>query len=213
MDDFRFPSWALPLIVAGLVVPPFLGFAFGGAAAGIAAGALTVALVLAMAARLRNREPITFARRSAPRTPLLVVALAAIDDGDAANKLAVLAEAAAAGTEDDGRGGPEILVLSPTRPTRVQRWLSDEEPGRLAAQERLAVSIATLTVAGVHAEGRVVSEDPVQALEDAAAEHSARRVAVVVSGPEHDETIAALGERLDVPIHRVQAAADDRERP
>ena len=205
MDDFRFPSWALPLIVVGLVVPPFLGFALGGAAAGTAAGAATVALVIVIASRLRTREPISLARRSAPQTPLLVVALAPIEEGATANELATLAEAARVDLEDDGRGGAEILVLSPVRPTLVQRWLSDEEPGRVAASERLALSIATLTVAGSHAEGRVVSEDPVQALEDAAAEHGARRVAVVVSGHEQDEMIEALGERLDVPIHRVAA--------
>jgi hypothetical protein len=205
VDDFRLPSWSLPLIVIGLVVPPFLGFALGGAAAGTAAGAATVALVIVIASRLRTREPIRLARRSAPETPLIAVALAPIEDGATANELATLAEAARDDWEDDGRGGAEILVLSPARPTRAQRWLSDEEPGRVAASERLAVSIATLTVAGTHAEGRVVSEDPVQALEDAAAEHGARRVAIVVSGSEHDEMIAALGERLDVPINRVTA--------
>jgi hypothetical protein len=204
VDDFHFPSWSLPLIVIGLIVPPFLGFAFGGAAAGTAAGAATVALLIVVASRLRTREPISLARRSAPETPLLAMALAPIEDGSTANELATLAEAARTGWEDDGRGGPEILVLTPARPTTVQRWLSDDEPGRVAASERLAVSIATLTAAGTHAEGRVVSEEPIQALEDAAVEHSARRLAVIVPGDGYEELIAEVEGRTDIPVHTLR---------
>lgn len=203
MEQWHPPAWALPLIVIGLVVPPFLGFAFGGAAGGAAAGAATIALLIVLAGRARTREPISLARRSAPETPLLVVALAPIEDGRTANELATLAEAAGMGREDDGRGGAEILVLAPARPSAVQRWLSDDEPGRVAASERLAVSIATLTAAGAHAEGRVVNEDPAQGLEDAAVEHSARRVAVVVGERDQGGLVQDLEARLDVPVNRV----------
>lgn len=201
MDDFRFPSWALPLLVVALVIPPVLGFALGGAAAGTAAGAATVAVLLFLASRLRTKGPISLAETADGEAPLLVVALAPIDDGRTANELATLAEAA---RPDDADGEvADILLLSPVRPTAVQRWLSDEDPGRVAAQERLAVSIATLSVAGAHAEGRVVDEDPVQALEDAAAEHGARRLALVVAAGAHDDVVAEVESRIDIPVHAV----------
>ncbi len=101
--------------------------------------------------------------------------------------------------------GYSVLVLAPVQSTATQRWLNDEEPGRVAAQERLAVSVASLIAAGCHAEGRVVSQDPAQALEDVAAEHGARRVVFVVGDAKFDDLIEEMTARLDVPVHRVAA--------
>ncbi len=206
MEPWHPPPWALPLIVAALVVPSFLGFALAGAPAGVAMGSLSIAVLIFLAVRAGPRGPIPLARSGAA-APLLAIALAPIDGGAVANELATLAEAGnverPAEAEPEADAGPSLLVLAPIRSTRTQVWLSDEEPGRVAAQERLAVSIATLTAAGVHAEGRVVAQDPAQALEDAAAEYGARRVAFVVDDERHDELIEEMTERLDVPVHRV----------
>lgn len=189
----------LPLIVAALVLPAFVGFVIGGTALGTALGALTVAALIVIAARARSRGPIELpGGRSA--APLLALALAPIEDSVTANRIATLAEA------DDGRDDYAVLVLAPKRPTRTQRWLSDEDPARVAAQERLAVSIATLAATGCHAEGRVVDESPVQAIEDIVAEHGASRVAFVTRSGEHEDVVAEVRERLDRPVERIEAA-------
>ena len=44
-------------------------------------------------------------------------------------------------------------------------------------------------------------------LEDAAAEHGARRIVFVVAGTGSDRLIESLGARLPVPVHRVAAGA------
>ena len=187
-----------------LVVPPFLGYALGGAALGSALGFLAVATLVVLAIRARPEGPIPLARTD-PGAPLLAVALAPIDAA-AANEIATLAEADGAADAEDG---PDysVLALAPVQSTMLQRLFSDEDPGRVAAQERLAVSVATLTAAGCHAEGRVVDQNPAQAIEDAAAEHGARRIAFVVSGTRSDRLVAAARDRLAVPVHRVAAGS------
>ncbi len=200
MERWDPPSWALPLIVIAIVVPPFLGFAIGGEVVGAALGFFVVAALIAIGVRLRPRGPIELARDD-PEAPLLAFALAPIDHATTANEIATLAEASGPREED----GYSVLVLAPVQSTATQRWLNDEEPGRVAAQERLAVSVASLIAAGCHAEGRVVSQDPAQALEDVAAEHGARRVVFVVGDAKFDDLIEEMTARLDVPVHRVAA--------
>jgi hypothetical protein len=197
VDPWYPKPWMLPLIVLALIAPTFAGFAIGGTALGTALGAATLAAVVVIAARSRPREAIEFTRDGGE--PLIAVALAPIDDARTANRIATLAEV------DGEREGYSVLVLAPSQSTRTQRWFSDEGPGRVAAQERLAVSLATLAAGGCHAEGRVVSQDPAQALEDAAAEYGASRIAFVVSGDESDALIAELTDRLDRPVHRIEA--------
>ena len=70
----------------------------------------------------------------------------------------------------------------------------------------MAVSVATLTTAGCHAEGRVLVDDPAQAIEDAGAQHGARRVAFVVAGTEDDALVEDARKRLAVPVHRIGVA-------
>ncbi len=62
MERWDPPSWALPLIVIAIVVPPFLGFAIGGEVVGAALGFVVVAALIAFAVRLRPRGPIELAR-------------------------------------------------------------------------------------------------------------------------------------------------------
>lgn len=194
----------LPLIVVALVLPAFVGFALGGTAPGVAAGALTFVALIVIAARSRHRGPIEVAGAAAG-APVLALALAPIEDAATANRIATLAEAA------DTADGPAVLVLAPSQPTRTQRWLSDEAPGRLVAQERLAVSLATLAAAGTHAEGRVVSEDPLQALEDSSSQYGASRVVFVTAPGADEEAVIEARERLDRPIERVEVPASSLE--
>ena len=206
MESWHPPPWALPLIVIALVVPPFLGFALGGAAAGSTLGAIAIASLIVLAIRARPEGPIELAR-TGPGAPLLAIALAPIEEAAAANEIATLAEADRGAAGEPTGPGYSVLVLAPVQSTTTQRWLSDEEPGRVAAQERLAVSVATLTAAGCHAEGRVVDQDPAQAIEDAAAQHGARRIVFVVAGSESDRLVENLSARLAVPVHRVAAGS------
>jgi len=192
--------WMLPLIVIALVVPPFVGFAIGGTAVGTAVGAATVATLVVIAMRSRHRGPIALGGEPAG-SPLLALALAPIEDSATANRIATLAEAAG------DRRDYAVLVLAPVRPTRTQRWLSDDDPGRVAAQERLAVSIATLAASGCHAEGRVVDESPVQALEDIASQHGASRVVFVAEPGRDEETVQEIRDRLDRPVDRVDVGS------
>lgn len=200
METWHPQPWMLPLIVIVLVVPAFVGFALGGTAVGTAVGALTVASLVVIAGRSKHRGPIEFAG-DASDGPLLAVALAPIDDASVANRVATLAEA---GGERDSYA---VLVLAPAQPTTAQRWLSDVEPGRVAAQERLAVSIATLTAAGCHAEGRVVDESPLQAIEDMTADHGASRVAFVTRPGADDAVVEEVRERLNRPVERIDVSA------
>lgn len=190
----------LPLLVVALVVPAFVGFALGGTAAGTSIGALTIATLVVVAARSRHRTPIRFAEQ-AGSAPVVVLALAPIDESRTAGGLAALAEAHA------GDRGPEehqILLLVPARSGTVQRWLSDTDEARIEAQERLAVSLATLATAGVRSEGRVVDEDPVQAIEDIAVQHGAARLALVARPDQHEGLVAELEQRVDRPLDVIE---------
>lgn len=214
VDRWIAKPWVPPLLVIFLVVPPFVGFALGGPSVGTAVGAASVALIVVVAVRSRPRGAISPHGRDGIET-VLAMALVPIADPATANRVATLVEAAqGAGSPTQTRGdgaavsapGYEVLVLAPARPAKVQRWLSDVGPARLDAQRTLALSLATLAASNCRAEGRVVDEDPIQALEDAAAEHGAARVIFIVAGPEFDGAIAEAGERLSRPVHRVLAS-------
>jgi len=188
----------IPLIVVALIVPAFLGFAIGGTALGTAIGALTFAALIVIAARSVPRGPIDIADAAA--APLLALALSPIESAETANRIAVMAEADAGDEPEDYA----VLVLAPQRPTVAQRWLSDVEPGQISAQERLAVSIATLAAAGCHAEGRVVDESPLQAIEDIAAQHGASRIVIVTDPGSDAELLEEVRDRVDRPVERLE---------
>lgn len=192
----------LPLIVVLLVIPPFLGFALGGVAFGTATGALAIVGLIVFAARSRHETPIRFAGE-ADGQPVLVLALAAVDDAATANSIATLAEVGSAGREPSEH---EVLVLAPASGGALQRWLSDTDEARISAQQKLTISLATLAAAGCHAEGRVVDADPVQALEDVAVQYGAERVAVVFERGGGEQWIDRLESRVDRPLHRIEVS-------
>lgn len=204
-DPWIPPPRQLPLIVIALIVPTFLGFALGGTAIGTAVGGLTFATVIVLAARSRDRGAIRF-KGDADGQPVLVLALAAVEDVRTANAIAALADR---GSEARAQDEFAVLVLAPAESRPLQRWLSDTDEARVGAQQRLAVSLAALATAGCHAEGRVVDGDPRQALEDVAPQYGAESVAVVVAGDPRDELIADLEARADRPVHRIDAGEHD----
>ena len=60
-----------------------------------------------------------------------------------------------------------VLVVAPAQPSPLQHFASDDDPGRLAARERLDASLAKLRAEGLSAQGQVGDPDPLQAIEDA----------------------------------------------
>jgi hypothetical protein len=61
----------------------------------------------------------------------------------------------------------EVLVVAPALNSWLRHWLSDEDPARRRANERLAVVVGELRRVVEHVEGRVGDADPLQAIADA----------------------------------------------
>jgi len=132
------------------------------------------------------------------RRRLLVVISRPLDDPDA------IREIAGEATKGDAAAAPstEVLVLAPARIGFLDRWASDLEGARRAAQQRLVLTVASLVKAGVIAEARVGDEDLVQAVEDQLQSFAATEV-ILVSGnadedPEAEAAAAELERRLRV---------------
>jgi hypothetical protein len=183
--------WKLPVIVAAIVVPIVAGFALAGPALGTAVGAMAVVAILFVAVRQRPREPIGTVPGDGRRHVLLVVTLPVEEPA------AVRRVAAEAGLE--AGGDAEVLVLSPARIGFLDRWASDVEGARQAAQRNLVATVAALAKAGISAEARVGDEDVVQAVEDQLGDYSASAVVLVSGGERRDadgEAAAELRARL-----------------
>ena len=101
----------------------------------------------------------------------------------------------------------DVLVLAPARIRFLDRWASDVEPAREAAQRNLVATVAALAKAGVEAEARVGDEDVVQAVEDQLQTYPATDVVLVSAGAgEADEEASAeLSERLAAGFRHVVA--------
>jgi hypothetical protein len=59
-----------------------------------------------------------------------------------------------------------VLVVAPALNTPLRTWVSDEDPARAAAEQRLQTSVARLRDGGVEVRGEVGDSDPLQAIED-----------------------------------------------
>ena len=160
--------WTLPLIVIGLVAPSIAAFALVGPQLGLAVGALIV-----LAARAGYDEPIEVAPRRDRRFRMLVVAGEPISEPEDIEQIAAIA---VEGDRALGSGGaePEVLVLAPATQSRLDRWASDVGKARDRASSVLAVSLGTLTAAGLDVRGRVGDADAVQAIEDERTKLNAR---------------------------------------
>jgi hypothetical protein len=190
--------WKLPLLVAAIAVPIVAGFMVGGPGIGVSVGALVAVGLVVIAVRQRPRGGIGAAAPMTGRR-LLVVVARPVEDAVTIEELASLARAG-----DGHAAAEEVLVLAPARTSFLDRWASDVEGARHAAQENLVVSVASLAKAGVEAEARVGDEDLVQAVEDQIGSYPATEVVLVTAGPSEDEhaarAAAELRERLRVPF-------------
>ncbi len=191
--------WKLPLLVAAIAVPIVAGFLVGGPGIGVSVGALAAVVVVLVAVRQRPRGAI--GAGAPPGRRLLVVVARPVEDPETVAAIAALAEAG------DGRPPADsVLVLAPARASFLDRWASDVEGARRAAQENLVVTVASLAKAGVEAEARVGDEDLVQAVEDQIGSYPATEVVLVTADaeadPDAERAAGELGERLRVPLER-----------
>jgi hypothetical protein len=198
-------AWKLPLIVAAITVPIVAAFAIGsainvgGSGFGLAVAALVTATIVVIAARQRPRGPIESAPAEDARRHVLLVSTLAVEDPAA---VAEISRAAELGTVP---GDVDVLVLAPARIRFLDRWASDVQPAREAAQRNLVATVAALAKAGVEAEARVGDEDVVQAVEDQLQTYPATDVVLVSrgDGEADEEASAELSERLAAGFHHV----------
>jgi hypothetical protein len=193
-------AWKLPLIVAALVVPIVAAFALGGGGVGVAVGALTAVALVVVAARQRPRGPIGSAPVDGAPHVLLVVT-SAVEAPAAVRRIAT-----AAGIEEGEAEEAEVRVLAPAKIGFLDRWTSDVEGARQAAQRNLVATVAALAKAGIAAEARVGDEDVVQAVEDQLQGYVASEVVLVSTGEDAGwaaDAAAELGERLQAEFHHI----------
>ncbi|MGE5281353.1 MAG: hypothetical protein ACM3N0_03350 [Chloroflexota bacterium] len=191
--------WKLPLIVAALAIPVVAGFFVGGAGVGVAMGALAALAVILVAIAQRPRGPIAPAAASDDARHVLIVAASPVEDPDDVAR--VVGEL---GLADSGRE-VEVRVLVPARIGFLDRWASDVESARRAAQQKLVATVAALAKAGVAAEARVGDEDIVQAVEDQLQSYPATEVLLVGEGGDgEDEAAAELRSRLEAEFRRLR---------
>jgi hypothetical protein len=196
--------WKLPVWVGAIVVLIIGGFLVGGPGIGLAAGAFVGLLIVIWAVGLRPRGGIGDAPDPLLRRRLLVVVSRAIEDP--ATTEAIAAEAGVDGSRDLA----EVMILAPARVGFFDRWASDLEPARRAAQETLVISVASLAKVGVVAEARVGDEDIVQAVEDQVGSFRATEVVLVTASDAEDpaasEAAAELAERLRTDFRHLVVA-------
>jgi hypothetical protein len=198
--------WKLPLIVAGIAVPIIAGFFVGGGGVGLGLGAVAVLALVVVAVRQAPRGPIVSAPAKDGKRHILIVAATAVEDPADVGRVAVAAEF------DGPKGEADVLVLVPARIGFLDRWASDVESARHAAQERLVATVAALAKAGIAAEARVGDEDIIQATEDQLQSYPATEVVLVAGGDEDgvDAAAAELRSRLEAGFRQVCLGSSDK---
>jgi hypothetical protein len=196
-----FRAWHLPVAVAGIAVPIIGATMIGGPPAGLAASFLVASTIVYLAVRAKPREQIEVAGAAEQGARVLVVACTAVDEPPAAEAVVAAAGEAGAGSPDEA----DVLVVAPASGSRLGQWLSDLGPARLAAQERLAVSLGSLAAAGLDGRGRVGDPDPTVAAEDALRTFPAGRL-VFVSDLDDERARGAAEDvrsRIRIPVRHV----------
>lgn len=192
--------WMLPLVALAIAIPIAAAMIVAGPQAGLAVGALVALVIVLVAIRLRPVEEFEIATATDARRRVLVLATATVEDPAVA---AEIADAAGAPADD-----AEVLVVAPALNSRLAHWTSDLRRARLEAQQRLAISLATLAAAAVPATGRVGDTDPIQAAEDELRGFAADEVVLVSGRGGRRDLREQLARRLDVPLRHLVAAGE-----
>jgi hypothetical protein len=188
-------TWLLGL----LIVPSLAGFLILDAGVGMMLGVATAATLLVVAVRTTHDRPIEIAAPGpGVEGGVLVIATTPIEDPRTAGIVAAIGDP----SRPESREG-RMLLLSPARSSRLDRWADDLERARFESQRVLTVSLATLTAAGIRAEGRVGDGDLVLAVEDTLRSYAASEVVLVAREGEFQREAAKLESRLPIPLRRV----------
>ncbi len=86
----------------------------------------------------------------------------------------------------------EVLVVAPALNSWLRHWLSDEDPARRRANERLAVVVGELQRVAEHVEGRIGDADALQAIADALPTFPADEIVISVGRERWAEHMADL---------------------
>ena len=110
----------------------------------------------------------------------------------------------------------EAYVVAPSLRSRLAHWTGDDSE-RDQAEAHLAKTLDGLETAGVQARGKVGSDDPIQAADDALRVFDADEV-VFVTGSGRDnwlerDVLELARERYDVPITHIRAERRHRRTP
>ena len=106
-----------------------------------------------------------------------------------------------------GLAHAEVLVVAPALNSWLRRWLSDEDPARRRAEERVAACRRpSCNEPESTSEGRVGDADPLQAIADALPTFPADEI-VIAAGSERstqlvDDLVSRARERFALPIFR-----------
>lgn len=200
----KIKAMAMPLLLAGLLIPGAVGTLVAGPGLGILFAEGAVIALVVYAALQRPDVPIeVVASQDGRRRVLVLITEDIAGDPKAVETIVGAVEPA---SEDDL---PQILILAPARSGALSEWLSDTEPGRDRAQVRLVHSVAALAAAGVEAEAQVGDADPLQALEDTLRFFPASEVVAVTGDATSDrpgaKAFAQMERRLEVPLTHVIA--------
>jgi hypothetical protein len=187
-------SWKVPPAIAAIAVSIVGGFYLGGPGLGMAVGAMAAGTIVVLAVRNPPRPPIVPTRAGDRRRHVLVVV-------DGTFEGAALDDLAEALTIEDEPLEPEVRVIAPSRHRFLDRWASDLDAGRLAAQESLVLAVASLAALGLHASAHVGDEDVVQTVEDELQTFPATDVFLVGAAADDGSAGEELGARLAPELH------------
>lgn len=105
----------------------------------------------------------------------------------------------------------EVLVVAPALGSRLSHWTGDDQ-ARHDAEGNLELTVAALVDAGVTARGRIGSDDPIQAADDALRQFPADEI-VFATHPEQEANWKERGvveiaqRRYDLPVTHVAVDA------
>lgn len=106
-----------------------------------------------------------------------------------------------------GLAGAGVLVVAPALNAWFRHWLSDEDPARRRAEERLAAVVGQLQRTATHVEGHVGDADPVQAIADALTIFRADEIVIAAqparSTEQVDDLVTRARERFALRIASV----------
>jgi hypothetical protein len=102
-------------------------------------------------------------------------------------------------------GADEIMVIAPSLPGRLEWLVSDTDKATQRADERLRAVLGQLEEIGAPARGRVGSDDPLVAFDDAIREFAPDHLLVALRGTERAgwqerRLLGRLHERVAIPM-------------